>query len=118
MTDSENFQASFETQLAARFTLSRKIATGGVGSGEKQMVTTGLIGQNHVISKSLLCFQVANLEASAKQQVFRVENAEDQLRLVSVGSSLGGRPTELDHRHCASELGYAERTARIWSGCY
>lgn len=82
------------------------------------MVTTGPVGQNQFISKAPPRFQVADLEASAEQQLFRIENSEGQLMLVSVGSSPVGRPTELDHRHCASELGYAESTARIWSGCY
>ena len=82
------------------------------------MVTAGPVGQNQFISKAPPRFQVADLEASAEQQLFRIENSEGQLMLVCTGSPLVGRPTRLNHRHCASELGYAESTARFWSGGY
>ena len=36
MTDSENFQASFEIQRTASPTLSTKTAMGGIGSGESR----------------------------------------------------------------------------------
>ena len=82
------------------------------------MVTTRSIGRNQFISKAPPQFQVADFEASAKQQLFRVEDGEDQRGLVCTGSPLVGRPTRPVHENCASELGYAESTARIWSGCY
>lgn len=82
------------------------------------MATTGPLGENKFISKAPSRLKIADIKVSAKQQLARVKDIEDQTRLVCTGSSLVGRPIRLDHRHCSSELGYAESTARIWSGCY
>lgn len=82
------------------------------------MVTTVTTARNQVISKAPLRLQSSHLTVPASQQPLRADDGEDQLGLVCTGSPLVGRPTELDHRRCASEWGYAESTARLWSGCY
>lgn len=82
------------------------------------MVTAGPAAQNQVSSKALSRHRIADLTVAAKQQPCRVSDGDDQMALVCTGSPLVGRPTRLDHRHCSSELGYAESTARIWSGGY
>lgn len=82
------------------------------------MATTGPVGRNQSISKAPPRLQIADLKVSAKQQLPVAGNGEDQLGLVCTGSSFPDRPTRVRHRHCSSELGYAERTVRFWSGCY